>query len=177
MSTKGTIILRDAREEDQEQFVQLLVEAYGQYANVLPGERWDLYKQALQASFVDGEPIARIVAVKDKVILGSVQLFANGEEAYGRNDLPISNPVIRYLAVSPEARGEGIATLLIRESIRRARALGATRLNLHTSDMMSAAVRLYEHLGFERAFDTDIYNGDTLVKGFRIELDEAALRI
>ncbi|PWV97304.1 N-acetylglutamate synthase-like GNAT family acetyltransferase [Paenibacillus cellulosilyticus] len=177
MSIKSSVTIRDAREEDQEPFVQLLVEAYGQYADVLPDDRWEPYKEALQGSFTDGTPIARIVAVRDDVIVGSVQLFASSEEAYGRPEPFIPNPVIRYLAVSPQARGEGIATLLIQESIRRARALGANRLNLHTSDMMSAAVRLYEHLGFERAYETDLYNGETLVKGFRIELDKAALRI
>ncbi|GMK42678.1 hypothetical protein PCCS19_57380 [Paenibacillus sp. CCS19] len=177
MSTQAKITIRDAREEDYESFVQLLVEAYGQYADVLPDERWEQYKEALQGSFREGSPIARIVAEQDDKLIGSVQLFASSEEAYGRSDLLIANPVIRYLAVSPQTRGQGIATLLIRESIRRSRELGAERLNLHTSDMMSAAVRLYEHLGFERAYETDIYNGETLVKGFRIELNEAALRI
>ncbi|MBD3921587.1 GNAT family N-acetyltransferase [Paenibacillus sp. PR3] len=177
MSNQGDIIIRDAREEDHEPFVQLLLDAYGQYADELPSERWEPYKEAIRASFHEGQPIARIIAEKDNAIIGSVQLFASSEEAYGRSDLHIPNPVIRYLAVSPHARGQGIATLLIRESIRRSRELGARRLNLHSSDMMSAAVRLYEHLGFERAYETDIYNGESLVKGFRIELDEAALRI
>lgn len=170
------IVIRDATEEDRKSFIQVLLDAYKQYADELPGPQWEQYKEALGASFDEGKPIARIVATLEGRIVGSVQLFASSAEAYGRPELGIHNPIIRYLAVSPEARGRGIAALLIKEAVRRSRALGAKQLNLHTSDMMDSAVRLYERLGFERAYETDLYNGDTLVKGFRIGLYEAAHR-
>lgn len=64
---------------------------------------------------------------------------------------------------------------MIQEAARRSIQLGATTLNLHTSDMMASAVKLYERLGFERAYDTDIYNGESLVKGYRIELPGSLL--
>lgn len=59
---------------------------------------------------------------------------------------------------------------MIREAAGRSIALGAASLNLHTSDMMASAIRLYERLGFKRAYETDLKNGDTLVKGYRLEL-------
>jgi len=40
--------------------------------------------------------------------------------------------------------------------------------------MMDSAVRLYERLGFERAFDKEFHNGTVLVKSYRLALNEAA---
>ncbi|MGO4108269.1 GNAT family N-acetyltransferase [Paenibacillus sp. YAF4_2] len=176
MST-DEIVIRDASEDDHVSFIESLVSAYRQYAEVLPGPVWEQYESGLRASFYEGKPIARIVAVSKGDIIGSLQLFASSEEAYGQPELGIHNPIIRYLAVSPKARGKGIATLLIREAIKRTHTIGAGRLNLHTSDMMASAVQLYERLGFERAYETDLYSGEVLVKGFRLELNEAALRL
>ncbi|MBB3112476.1 GNAT superfamily N-acetyltransferase [Paenibacillus phyllosphaerae] len=172
---EATIIIRDVIAEDQDAFLRVLVDAYAQYAEVLPPPRWEQYKQSLEASFHEGAPVARIAAFADGELVGSLQLFASSIEAYGNPELDIRNPIIRYLAVSPKTRGLGIATLLIREAIRRSQSLGADRINLHTSDMMASAVRLYERLGFERAYETDVYNGETLVKGFRLTLNETAL--
>lgn len=106
----------------------------------------------------------------DNRIVGSVLLFLSSEKAYGRPELGIHSPIIRLLAVSPGARGRGIAGLLIRGAARRSKELGAATLNLHTSDMMASAIRLYDRLGFQRAYDTDIMNGNTLVKGYCLDL-------
>lgn len=97
-------------------------------------------------------------------------LFTSSEAAYGRPELGINAPILRLLAVSTAARGRGIATLLIGEAVRRSREQGAAALHLHTSDMMASAIKLYEHLGFTRAYETDIMNGETLVKGYRLDL-------
>ncbi|MNI78867.1 hypothetical protein D3C73_1352820 [compost metagenome] len=35
---------------------------------------------------------------------------------------------------------------------------------------MASAIRLYQRLGFKRAYETDLMNGDTLVQGFRLDL-------
>jgi hypothetical protein len=40
--------------------------------------------------------------------------------------------------------------------------------------MMASAIRLYEKLGFKRAYETDLRNGDTLVKGYRLDLLESS---
>ena len=41
------------------------------------------------------------------------------------------------------------------ECVRRARESGAKALTLHTTDMMQAAMRLYERLGFQRMRELD----------------------
>jgi GNAT superfamily N-acetyltransferase len=174
MST-SEVRIREASIEDREAILQLTVEAYMQYENVLPPEGWQQYKESIIASIGGDAPTARIVAEMDGEIVGSVLMFTSSESAYGAPELGINSPIIRLLAVSPKARGRGIATALIQESARRSLEGGAALLHLHTSDMMESAVKLYERLGFERAYDKDIQKGETLVKSYRLHLKEAAI--
>ncbi|MEK5057431.1 GNAT family N-acetyltransferase [Paenibacillus sp. FSL H7-0326] len=168
-SNVQNVIIRDAEEWEADMIAEVMVEAYGQYALTMPPDRWEEYRESIKASVYGSAPVARLIALTEGNIVGSVQMFHSSESAYGKPEMGIHSPIIRLLAVSPAARGLGIATLLIQEAARRSIQLGASTLNLHTSDMMASAVKLYERLGFKRAFDTDIWNGDTLVKGYRIE--------
>ncbi|TXK84805.1 GNAT family N-acetyltransferase [Paenibacillus sp. N3.4] len=173
MSTQE-VRIREANERDRDLIRQLLADAYGQYQAILTPAGWEDYKANILSS-VDGDaPSARLVAELEGEVVGSSLLFLSSEAAYGLPELGIQSPIIRLLAVSPQARGLGIATALIQESARRALALGASTLHLHTSDMMESAVKLYERLGFERAFDKDIQKGETLVKSYRLQLKETA---
>jgi GNAT superfamily N-acetyltransferase len=175
MGNASEIIIREATKFDREAIQNLLVDAYQQYDVALSPERWEQYRQNIVAS-VDGEgPETRLVAVYKDEIVGNVLLFLSSEAAYGAPELDINSPILRLLAVSPKARGLGVGTKLIQEVARRSLALGASTLHLHTSDMMAAAVKLYERLGFERAFDKDIQNGELLVKSYKLHLKEAAI--
>ncbi|GGD67285.1 GNAT family N-acetyltransferase [Paenibacillus nasutitermitis] len=173
--TTGSIIIRAAKESDAEAITAVLVDAYSQYEQTLPKERWEEYKESIIASVSGAQTKKRLVAELGREIIGSVFLFDSSESAYGSSDLDIQNPVIRLLAVSRKARGLGVATELLRASVRECHAWGAQTVHLHTSDMMDAAVRLYEHLGFERAFDKDIMNGNLLVKSYRLQLGGSTL--
>ncbi|MFF2908885.1 GNAT family N-acetyltransferase [Paenibacillus sp. NPDC057934] len=166
------VSVREATAQDREAIAELMLEAYSQYATVMPELSWKEYSNSIRESAYGDRPEARIIAEIDGQIVGSVLLFLSSEAAYGKPELGIDSPIIRLLAVSPNARGRGIATLLIQESIRRSLELGASTLNLHTSDMMASAIQLYEKLGFQRAYETDIDNGDHLVKGFRLDFDQ-----
>jgi GNAT superfamily N-acetyltransferase len=78
---------------------------------------------------------------------------------------------VRLLAVAPEARGQGIGIALMKECIRRARRLGAVCLNLHTTDMMQVAMRMYERMGFVRAPELDFHPDPSItVKAYRLKL-------
>ncbi len=80
-------------------------------------------------------------------------------------------PEVRLLAVAPSARGRGVGAALMNECIHRARSAGATALTLHTTDLMQAAMRLYERLGFERAHDLDLEPAPGIIaKGYRLDL-------
>jgi GNAT superfamily N-acetyltransferase len=175
MGNASEIVIREATELDRESIQTLLVDAYQQYNVTLPPERWEQYRQNIIASVNGDGPAARIVAVYKDEIVGSVLLFLSSEAAYGAPELEIHSPILRLLAVSPKARGLGVGTTLIQEVARRSLVLGASTLHLHTSDMMAAAVKLYERLGFERAFDKDIQNGELLVKSYKLHLKEAVI--
>ncbi|WP_276355097.1 GNAT family N-acetyltransferase [Cohnella caldifontis] len=168
------IAVREARDSDREAVRDVLLSAYGQYEAVLPAERWRQYKDDIVASVTKEGPKVRLVAEWDGRVAGTALLFDSSLSAYG-TDIGIDSPIIRLLAVKPEARGRGIATALLREGARLAAAWGAETLHLHTSDMMASAVRLYERLGFERAYDKEFYNGEHLVKSYRLHLKQADL--
>ncbi|MEK4044467.1 GNAT family N-acetyltransferase [Paenibacillus sp. FSL H8-0048] len=174
MNHSTGLVIREAAAADREAIAGVLLEAYSEYAAVLPEPFWEEYRDSILGSVHGDGPVSRIVAELDGQIVGSVLLFTSSEAAYGRAELGIHTPIIRLLAVAPEVRGHGVARLLIREAAGRALALGAASLNLHTSDMMASAIRLYEGLGFKRAYETDLKNGDTLVKGYRLELPVSA---
>ncbi|QRG70459.1 GNAT family N-acetyltransferase [Brevibacillus choshinensis] len=172
MRESDPITIRDAVAGDRERLEKHLIEAYRQYEQKLSAKRWELYKEEMKRSVAGERTFAFLVAGLGDEIVGSVQLFASSEAAYGKPELAIHSPIIRFLAVSPNARGKGIAVQLIRESIRRSLAIGASTLHLHTTDMMEAAVKLYERLGFERAVEKDFFNGETTVKSYRLPLTE-----
>ncbi len=77
------------------------------------------------------------------------------------------------LAVPERCQGRGIGRRLIESAIARARTLGAKTLILATSDLLTAANRLYESMGFEYV-DTSVigplpYKRETVVMAKRLE--------
>jgi GNAT superfamily N-acetyltransferase len=164
------IIIREAENKDRDAIAEVILDAYHQYSEIMPEPLWLAYRKSLLESVHGDAPIVRIIAEIDKKIIGSALLFSSSETAYGKPELSIHSPILRLLAVSPSARGLGVATHLIDEAARRSRELGATTLNLHTSEMMASAIKLYYRLGFKRAYETDLMNGETLVQGFRLDL-------
>ncbi|MEK4188494.1 MULTISPECIES: GNAT family N-acetyltransferase [Paenibacillus] len=164
------IIIREAENKDRNAIADVLLDAYHQYSEIMPEPLWLEYRKSLLDSVHGDAPLVRIIAEIDRKIVGSALLFSSSETAYGKPELGIHSPILRLLAVSPSARGLGVATLLIHEAAQRSLQLGATTLNLHTSEMMSSAIKLYQRLGFNRAYETDLMNGDTLVQSFRLDL-------
>ena len=169
------VYVRRAEAQDREAVVRVLLDAYSQYETALAGERWEQYKENILHSIDAPTTLARFVAEVDGDIVGSVFVYDSSATAYGAPQLEIHNPIIRLLGVSRHARGLGVATELIRASAKLALAKGADTLHLHTSDIMDSAVRLYERLGFERAYDKEFHNGEVLVRSYRLKLKETAL--
>jgi GNAT superfamily N-acetyltransferase len=167
--------IRSVVDEDRAALEAVLLDAYGEYEALLSEQRWLEYKTSILHAIDEAPTSARLVAVLDGEVVGSVFLFDSSELAYGQPELGIQSPIIRLLAVARKARGIGAATELIRASARLASERGAATLHLHTSDMMDAAVRLYERLGFERAYDKEFMNGDILVKSYRLQLAQTSL--
>ena len=170
---KNKLKIRDARGEDREAALKVTLSAFQQYAAVLPPPRWEgYYKNILATLSEDIPPAEQIVAEKEGIIVGSVLLYPPGTAFSTLEEGPLTCPEVRLLAVAPEARGLGIGTALMQECIRRARSLGASCLNLHTTDMMRVAMRIYERMGFVRAPEMDFHPDPSVtVKAYRLHLD------
>lgn len=169
----GTIGIREARPADHEAVRDVTLAAYGEYAPRMP-RHWDGYRRNILATLADPTPATQIVAEHDGAIVGAALLYPTGIvlPGVGPGRPPRSWPEVRLLAVAPSARGRGVGAGLMQECVRRARGWGATALVLHTTAMMSAAVRLYERLGFvpAPALDVEVAPGLT-VTGYRLDLD------
>ena len=87
-----------------------------------------------------------IVAEMNKRIVGSVAYLGPGKPKS-----PFYLPqwaVMRMLVVAPHAQGHGIGRMLAHECIRRAERDEAQVFALHTSDMMTVALPMYQRMGF-----------------------------
>ncbi|OIK13067.1 GNAT family N-acetyltransferase [Bacillus sp. MUM 116] len=165
------IIIDEITEENKETVRRLLVESYQQYEHEYTNPQdWENYLSNIKAS-VDHPDVEKILIAKsEEKILGTLQLFLSSEKAYQRPELQIFSPIIRLLAVHPEARGHGIAQELLKAGLQFAKFQGANQLYLHTGDKMQKAIRLYEWFGFKRDQSKEFYNNDILVKCYRYDL-------
>lgn len=165
------IIIDEAKAEEKEAVRQLLVESYQQYElSYIDPAVWQEYLAEIKAS-VDNPNVAKILIAKnDSQILGTLQLFDSSEKAYQKPELKIFSPIIRLLAVHPEARGRGVAQELLKAAVHYAKSKGSAKLYLHSSDRMHKAIRLYKWLGFQRDQTKEFSNHDIMVKCYRLDL-------
>jgi predicted N-acetyltransferase YhbS len=168
------LVIRDARPDERDAMRALTLQAYEQYASVMEPDAWAGLHAAVRTA-LEIEDAERIVAKRGGRLLGSVMLFPPASDAYRGETGPASWPELRLLAVTPEARGEGVGQALVDECVRRARRMGAANLGLHTSRSMEAAIRMYQRIGFIRAPEHDFQPpGAELVEGYRLPLEGAA---
>lgn len=163
--------IRIARDDERDAIAALTTRAYREYAAIMDPLAWEGLESAVRAALASNDPIERIVATNDDHIVGSVFLYPPASRAYSFTDARADWPELRLLAVAPAWRGRGVARALVVECIRRARAMGAEELGLHTSCSMHAAIELYRHMGFVRAPERDFRPpGAELVEGYRLML-------
>jgi ribosomal protein S18 acetylase RimI-like enzyme len=160
--------LRNAQDNERGIIRDLTAAAYAQYQDVMPPAFWTFYQHNLIAT-LDGEGnFERIVAEQNGLIVGSVLFYPPEADPYASAAIGTSYPEVRLLAVLPQMRGQGIGTALMKECERRAREAGALAIGLHTAEVMQAAVRMYEHLGYVRTPETDFRPGEgVVVLGYR----------
>ncbi len=168
------MMIRNALPEEYELIRNQRVEAYRQYAEVLPEGHWRALRRAISSDADKQAGVELIVAEIEGSITGSVALFPAKTNAYGQLLDALDYPEIRMLAVSPEHRGKGIAATLVRECIYRSEAQGFRTIGLHTGEFMKPAMNLYEKLGFERVPEYDFQPADDgiTVKAFRFSMKD-----
>ena len=79
------------------------------------------------------------IATIDGTAVGTVAAVQQGKEVY-----------VRSMAVTPGARGAGVAAALLDAVTRFALEAGARRMRLSTTPFLHGAIRLYERAGFQR---------------------------
>lgn len=163
------IELRHADKEELPYIREQRLKAYQVYQAVLNEDHWQALQKAItsEADILDGAEL--IVADSEGGILGSVVLFPPNTDAYEGYVEELDYPELRMLAVSPDARGKGVASALIAECEKRAKEKGHNYIGLHTGEFMEQAIRLYERHGFERLpqYDFEPANDGIIVKAFR----------
>jgi predicted N-acetyltransferase YhbS len=128
---------------------QVIAAAYRQYETVLPRAVFDGYLADLLDLDARADDSHLLVAEQGGRIVGTVTFFEDAaKEGLG---WPSGWAGLRALAVDPAARGRGIGRRLMEACRQRARAGGAKVLCLHTALFMTAAVGIYEQMGFQRA--------------------------
>jgi GNAT superfamily N-acetyltransferase len=164
--------VRAARPAERAAILDLTLLAYQEYMPQIPAH-WDAYRENIRAALADPGPATQIVAERGGALVGAVLLYPSGTSisAPGFPQRRRQWPEVRLLAVAPQARGLGIGGALMRECRRRAEAAGDDALTLHTTEMMRAARRLYERMGFVRVPELDFHPApDLTVHGFRLDL-------
>lgn len=92
------------------------------------------------------DPVGQIVEPGGAVLVARL-----GDDVVGCVGLAVIRPGVLDLvkmAVSPTHQGHGTGRALIEAAIRRARELGASRIELESNARLGAAVHLYEQAGF-----------------------------
>ncbi|MEX0790554.1 MAG: GNAT family N-acetyltransferase [Actinomycetota bacterium] len=161
-----TLRIRTALPEEHLGLLDLVTAGYAEFDGLLP-EDYPFLEDA--AALMAGERTEVIVAEADGVPVGTITFCPDGESYH--EGVPSDWAGLRTLAVLPSARGLGAGRALMNESLRRARALGRTRMLLHTLPAMTAAIALHESLGFRRVPDLDfVYSPDLVFVAYALDL-------
>jgi ribosomal protein S18 acetylase RimI-like enzyme len=169
-----SFLLRDATPADFGAIADITHAAYSEYGRIMAPAAWAGLREAVAAALITAEDVQRIVAVDGDRVIGSVMLFAPSSDAYQGAASQATWPELRLLAVAEEARGRGVGRALVQECMKRALAMGASEIGLHTSQSMQVATKLYTDLGFERVPEFDFQPpGAELVKAYRLSLAQS----
>ena len=165
------MLIRDAHQDELAEVGELRLAAYRADGFLVPDST---YAPRLRELGTDGSgPVLVAVDGQPDRLIGTVML-----QHWPYAGRVVSGPgeaEIRALAVSPEARGNGVGRALLAAVIDRAGGQGIRTLVLLTQPEMRAAHHLYEEAGFGRLPDRDWSPepGTTLL-AYRMELPARA---
>jgi ribosomal protein S18 acetylase RimI-like enzyme len=144
-----SVSVERARPEDHRAIAELTVGVYVGGGLASPGYAPELADVAGRADRSE----LLVVRDADGRVVGSVALVLGGD--FGNVTESDHEAAFRMLVVDPSAQGQGIGELLVTTCLDRARAAGKRRMVLSTDRRMTAAIRLYERLGFTRLPERD----------------------
>lgn len=140
------VILRAANRDERDVIIRLMFDAYEEFEPFLTPDNWAQMMTNISRVVQDAREGDLLVAEISGEIGGSVTYYPPGPKDYTR--VPPEWAVIRTLAVHPTWRRRGVARMLTDECLRRAREDQAPFVGLHTMELMHAARRMYEEIGF-----------------------------
>lgn len=155
----GTVTVRELRPDEHEALRHLTLAAF----RALFGDDLDAGYQAELADVAARAADAEVLVAVDgagRLVGGITYVEGPGPFAWFEG---ADEAGLRMLAVTPEAQGRGVGAALVRACVERAAAAGKARVLLHTSAPMTAAMRLYERLGFRRDPARDLAWDDGLL--------------
>jgi GNAT superfamily N-acetyltransferase len=167
----GSILIREARPEDETRIGDLLVDAFlTVYARKMPEVRYDdARKKDLRDVAAKRGRAVVLVAEIDGQVEGTVSIFkpgAEGSEAWlpGAADL-------RHLAVDPRLHGKGLSKPLLDRAEAIARdEWKAPAICLHVRRGAAGVARLYQSRGFVREPSGDIDKPTVYLEAYALRL-------
>jgi len=159
------VLIREGTPEEQDEIETLVKTAYREFQPIFPADRWEAWMDNIWETVHSGQGVAIVVESQGK-LQGVVKFYPHAGQA-GMGQWPKEAASMRILAVHPDSRGKGYGILLVRECVRRARALKIHQIYLYTGTFMQAARHIYEKLGFKRALEFDRDPGPI---AYRLEL-------
>jgi GNAT superfamily N-acetyltransferase len=164
------LFLRTARSDELDSVSLLVRDAYEQYESLLPPEAWKFYVEDMTNVRARLNESELIVAELDGQLTGTVTLYLDVGHVSPKR-WPKGWAGVRLLAVHPAYRRRGIGRALMEECVRRCRNQGVAAIGLHTIEMMDAAHRIYERMGFVRVPKYDFYpRPGVVVMAYRLDL-------
>ena len=136
------VVITPASSGDAEAIAAILLEAFREFEPLYtPGGFRATTPSAaeIRARWAEGPSW---IATLDGRKVGTVAAVDRGDEVY-----------VRSMAVTPGARGAGVAAALLDEVTRFSIEAGARRMRLSTTPFLHGAIRLYERAGFTRLPD------------------------
>jgi ribosomal protein S18 acetylase RimI-like enzyme len=150
----NTHIVRNARPAEFAEIGKLMVTVYSQLDGFPKETEQPSYYKMLsnvgELTHKEGTELLVAVSPEDKlagavVYFGTMKQYGSGGTATQEENAA----GFRLLAVSPDARGQGIGKLLTLECIRKAKQQKLHQVIIHTTLAMQTAWDMYERIGFK----------------------------
>jgi ribosomal protein S18 acetylase RimI-like enzyme len=162
------IHIREAEPAEYRPIAALYLRAYQEFASHLGPGRWAAMQENLSKVEERAAYSTILIAERDGAILGAVTYTAPNVRPGGGIGLIRAVPpewaYLGILGVESDARTLGIGRALSEACVEFARADSARTIGLVTREIMTAARRLYERMGFLHRGDLDANAGP----GFRV---------
>lgn len=153
------LLIREAQNLDVPEIVRLVTEVLGEFGLEFgKGSKTDDELLRLPDSYLQKGGAFWVARDSSGALTGTAGMFPVGEGTFE----------LRKMYLCPEARGKGVARMLLESCVAFARSCGARRIVLDTTHQMERAIAFYEKNGFVR--DDSQIRGARCSRGYFLEL-------